>query len=135
MDARIPTRLTAAEGRKFGLTVGLAFVAIGLVLLWRAHTTPAVITLGIGGMLVVAGLVFPTTLGPVEHMWMGIALLISRVTTPIVMGIVYFAVITPIGYLRNLGKGSPMHRRGRGVSSWISRTANETDPQRMERQF
>lgn len=131
MEAGIPTRLTAAAGRKFGLTVGLAFAAIGAVLLWRDHPTKATVALSLGGLLVAGGLVVPTLLGPVERAWMGLAHLISKVTTPIFMGIVYFLVITPIGKLRSL-KGSPL-RSPRGQSSWHAHEVVE--PERMERQF
>ena len=134
MDRGVPARLTAAEGRKFGLTVGLAFLAIAGVLYWRDKPTGAAITGALGGALVLAGLVIPTMLGPVERAWMGLALLISKVTTPIFMGIVYFLLITPTGYLRDLKGGSPIRRR-RGVSSWKPRTPADAPDKQMERQF
>ena len=97
MAAGVPARLTAAEGRKFGLTVGIAFGVLGGILLWRGKETLSTVLLALGGVLVLAGLVVPTLLGPVERAWMGLAHLISKVTTPIFMGIVYFVVMTPIG--------------------------------------
>lgn len=133
METRVPARLIAAAGRKFGLTVGLAFVAIGGILLWRQHPTKAYVSLSLGALLVVAGLVIPTLLGPVERAWMGLAHLISKVTTPIFMGIVYFIAITPIGYVRSRN-GSPL-RRPRGQSSWLPRTDRDKEPAAMERQF
>ena len=50
---------------------------------------------------------------------MGLAHAISKVTTPIFMGVVYFVVITPIGFIRRRAFGSnplspraPAGRRG-----------------------
>jgi hypothetical protein len=134
VETGIPARLTAAQGRKFGLTVGLAFLAIAALLFWRGGTTKAAVVGSIGGALVLAGLVAPTTLGPVERAWMGLAALISKVTTPIFMGIVYFLLVTPTGYLRGLKGGSPI-KRGRGASSWIPRSQDAATPKKMERQF
>ena len=100
MAKRIPARLTAAAGRKFGLTVGIAFLAIGALLVWRAKPLRADVAFALGALLVLAGLTVPTQLGPVERAWMRLAHLISKVTTPIFMGVVYFLVITPLGLLR-----------------------------------
>jgi hypothetical protein len=111
----------------------LAFIAIGLVLVWREHPIRAGIALTLGGVLAAAGLLVPTMLGPVERAWMKLAGLISKVTTPIFMGIVYFLVITPIGYLRGM-KGSPI-KRGRGASSWQPHAPAGAEGKQMERQF
>lgn len=140
MGTGIPARLkpapmTSAEGRKFGLTVGLAFIAIGGVLVWRQHPTKAIVAFALGGVLVLSGLIIPTLLGPVERAWMGLAHLISKVTTPIFMGIVYFIVITPIGFIRKrAGNGSPIDRK-RGQSSWNAHSPAVSEGSQMERQF
>lgn len=111
MEAGIPARLTPAEGRKFGLTVGAAFLVLGgLVYFWRHHETPGAVLGGLGAVLVLAALAVPAHLGPVQRAWMGLAHLLSRVTTPIFMGIVFFLVMMPIGLLRRLaGKGALVH--------------------------
>jgi hypothetical protein len=126
--------MTTAEGRKFGLTVGLAFLAIGGVLLWRDHPMKAYGTFALGGVLVLGGLVVPTLLGPVERAWMGLAHLLSKVTTPIFMGIVYFVVMMPIGWIRKRGKGSPIYRKP-GRSQWNEHPPAAADGAQMERQF
>lgn len=140
METGIPARLesktgpmTAAEGRKFGLTVGLAFLAIGGVLVWRHHPLKANVALALGGVLVLGGLVAPTMLRPVERAWMGLAHLMSKVTTPIFMAIVYFIVMMPIGLIRRRG-GSPVLRQ-RGQSQWNKHEPAVAEGARMERQF
>lgn len=135
MAAGVPARLTAAEGRRFGLTVGLAFVGIGLLLYWRGKHTKAMVVLTVGGLFVVAGLLVPTYLGPVERAWMGLAHLMSKVTTPIFMGIVYFVVMMPIGLIRR-AFGSPIvPERERAASRWQPHVPAETLREQMERQF
>jgi hypothetical protein len=103
--------LTKSQGRKFGLTVGIAFLALTALLLWRQRETIAYVTGTLGGLLVLGGLVIPTKLGPVERAWMAMAHKISKVTTPIVMGIVYFIVIAPIGLGREF-LGGEIERQG-----------------------
>jgi hypothetical protein len=145
MAAGIPARLTptplthkamtAAAGRTFGLTVGGAFVGIGLVMLWRGHLTRATVVLTLGGVVALAGLVIPTRLGPVERAWMGLAHLLSKVTTPLFMGLVYFGVLTPLGVLRKLVGGGRLSPTTREASRWMVPTAPADRRERMERQF
>ena len=131
MAHHVPARLSPAEGRKFGIQVGLAFLAIAAFVWWRGRTGAAPWLGGIGALLVAAGLVIPGLLGPVYRAWMGLALLLSRVTTPILMAIIYFLVITPIGLLlRALGR-DPLAGGGR----WMPRPTGASAPRRMERQF
>lgn len=134
METGIPARLTPAEGRKFGLTVGIAFLVLaGLLHFWRHKETAGAVTGGLGALLVLAGLAVPTLLGPLQRAWMGLAHLISKVTTPIFMGVVFFLVITPIGLLRRLfGKHSMVHGEQEG-SYWKAPVSGGRSD--MNRQF
>jgi len=127
----VPARLTPAEGRKFGVQVGLAFLALAAFVWWRGKVGVAPWLGGLGAALLLAGLVIPGLLGPVYRAWMGLALAISKVTTPILMAIIYFVVITPIGLLMRVVGRDPLANSGR----WMARPAGAPDPKRMERQF
>ena len=64
---RIPTGLEAQEGRKFGLTVGTAFVVFGGIAVWRGREFPAQVLWGIGGLLILGAALLPAKLKPVER--------------------------------------------------------------------
>jgi hypothetical protein len=86
----------------------------------------------VAGAFALGGLLVPGKLGPVHRGWMGLAHAISRVTTPIFMGIVYFLVITPVAAVRRAVGGNPL-RAHRGASGWVDRqTAPRGD---LTRQF
>ena len=109
MATGIPARLSTAEGRKFGLTVGGAFLAItgrssGGAGATGRRRTPA----RSAPCWSWRALLIPTLLGPVNRAWMGLAHLISKVTTPIFMGVVYFVVLTPIGLGMRLAGRRPL---------------------------
>lgn len=126
MDGRVPTRLTAREGRKFGLTVGAAFVALGLLLGWRGAAAAATASAVAGGVLVAAGVLVPTRLGPVQRAWMRFGLLLSKVTTPIVMAILYFVMFMPMGLVMRLAGRNPLRRRLVNDSYWVAREPGRT---------
>ena len=117
----IPARLTAAEGRKFAFTVGTAFLVFAGVALWRDHPVMWRVLAGLGGAFWLAGLTVPAHLGPVFRAWMGLAHLISRVTTPIFLGIVYFVVIMPVGVLMRVFGRNPVRHAAKNDSYWAPR--------------
>ena len=148
MAQRVSARLTAREGRSFGLTVGTAFLVLAALLWWRAqgslsgllvppaalqkrHIFSALFTF-VGGSLVLAGLALPTHLGGLQRAWMALAHAISRVTTPIFMGAVYFLVLTPTAVVMRLLGRNPLVSARRGSSAWISRAQRTSN---LERQF
>ena len=92
----------------------------------------ALVCCGLGAVLLGLGLVAPGALRPVHRVWMGAAVAMSKVTTPIFLGIVYFGVITPIGIARRLFGGNPLKHRGGDGNSWVARDRQQTG---MEHQF
>ncbi len=135
MAHRVSAGLSKSEGRKFGLTLGVAFSVLAAVLLWRDRGTAAGVVGALGGLFLFAGIVLPTKLGPVEKAWMGLALAISKVTTPIIMGIVYYLVVLPIGVaVRTFGR-NPLVHVANGDSFWVDRTDERKRQSDLRRQF
>ncbi len=135
MDARIPARLIRSENRKFGLAVGAVFAALGAVTWWRhKHVVAAEFEETVGGMLLLFGIVAPSALAPVSKAWTALSHVLSKVTTPIFMAVVYFAVITPVGVImRWCGRRTLVPRADNG-SFWGRSTATG-DAESMKRQF
>ena len=121
MERRVPTRLTPREGRAFAFPVGIAFGVLGGITWWRDHVLLTQIFWGLSGLLLVAGVLVPTWLGPVQRGWMALAHAISKVTTPIFMGIVYFVVLTPIGIARRVIGSNPVEHAAINDSYWHDR--------------
>jgi hypothetical protein len=133
MEGRIPARLTAAQGRRFGLTLGIAFVALGALLVWRDREIAAAVAGSIGTVLVIAGLIIPTRLGPIERGWMAFAHAISKVTTPIFMALVYYVTIVPMGVFMRMSRRNPLSRSATDDSFWVVHESRSVD--QMNRQF
>ncbi len=125
MAERVPAGLSPAEGRKFAFTVGGAFLVFAAIAWWRGHPTTTTVLGTLGGTLGVLGIAIPGKLGPLFSAWMGLAHLISKVTTPIFMGIVFFLVITPISLLMRLFGKVPLRAPRGAASYWKSREPEE----------
>lgn len=133
MAQGIPARLSRAELRRFGLVVGTGFGLIGGLFWLKHHGTPAIVAWGVGGVLLLGGIAVPDLLGPIYRAWMGLAKVLSKFTTPIVMGVIYFVVLTPVGLIARAFGHRPL-RRARGASFWIDRPAGSRQGD-MSRQF
>ncbi|MEX1185857.1 MAG: SxtJ family membrane protein [Gemmatimonadaceae bacterium] len=117
-------------GRVFAFTMTAGFVFVALVSLWRGMPALTGVALALAVISFVAGLAVPGRLEPVRRGWMKLGEAIGRVTTPILLAIVYYVVLTPTGLLRRAFTG----RRAAPDSYWQPR-APLPDKSRLERQF
>ena len=134
MARAVPARLTPSEGRRFAFAVGGVMLALAAILIWRGGRIGPWVLGPVGAALVIAGAAVPTRLGPVQRAWMGFAAAISKVTTPIVMGVLYFVVITPVGLVARRFGHNALTRSRTPTSVWVRRApgARRGD---LDRQF
>lgn len=135
MERRDSARLTPREGRQFAFPVGIAFfVLAGVLYWWREHAVAGAVVGGLGATLVTAGLVIPAYLGPVQRAWMALAYALSKVTTPVFMSVVYFAVLTPTGLVRRGIGSNPIRHAPNDDSYWAERPDSQRRSD-LQRQF
>jgi hypothetical protein len=125
-----------AELRKFGLTVGGAFAVFGVISWWRGHEIPPRVLWVLAVLLIVPGALFPSVLGPVQRGWMAFATLLGHVNTRIILTVLFYLVLTPVGFVMRLFR-DPLDRslRDRTESHWVKRELQTAEPGRYERQF
>ena len=125
---------TRRELRGFAWSVGGVFLVLAGVAAWRERTVPAIVWGGLGGALWLAGALVPMRLAGVHRVWMRGALAISAVTTPILMGVVYFGVLTPMALVARLAGRRALGVRPDAPTAWVERPpdARRSD---LRRQF
>lgn len=97
--------------REFGLlTGGIVAVLFGLFFPWLLERPwprwPWILFGVLGGMALIA----PLALRPVYKAWMQLGLLLNKVTTPLILGLVFYLVISPIGLVRRVRSRDAMAR-------------------------
>jgi len=97
--------------RRFGLmTGGIVAALFGLFFPWLLERAwplwPWIVLMVLGSWAMVA----PLTLKPIYHGWMKFGLLASRVTTPLILGTVFYLLISPIGLIRRIFGADDMCR-------------------------
>jgi hypothetical protein len=85
----------------------------------------------------VVSLWVPRILRPLNRIWLKIGLLLNKVVSPIVLGIVFFGVLTPLGAVLRMRGKDPLRLRFEkdAPSYWIMRQPPGPAPRSMTRQF
>lgn len=128
-------RPDARELRKFGLTVLIGFAVIGLITwLVSKNLTGAYWLWGIGIVFGVSGLTGTVVALPFYYIWMGIAFIIGNIMSRVIMFLVFFLVVTPLGLLMRLtGRDRLRLKRGRPETYWVD--APEPDKESYQQQY
>ena len=121
--------------RSFGLTVGGAFLLIGALSYWRHRIGLAEVTGGLGAVLVLGGLLAPSLLRLPNRLWWKVALVLGWVNSRILLGTLFFLILTPIGIWWRVRGKDPMGRRHQRWPGWSPRPARFRDPKHYRKMY
>ncbi len=123
--------------REFGLIVGAVAILLGCWWIYRGKfINAAYVSSTLGVILVVFGFIWPRALVFPNKAWMLLAEALSFVTTRIILGLVFFFVITPIGVVKRLSGWDPLSRRSKSSGSyWQPYSERQRDPRHFEKMF
>jgi polyferredoxin len=122
--------------RKFGITVGAAFIIIAAFLFWKQ--SDIYFYFGIAGLfLFLAGLISPVILKPVNKAWMVLAILMGWLMTRVILTILFFVILTPISFLSKLFRKDFLNLKidHNKESYWEKREEKKLSPADYEKQF
>lgn len=98
--------------REFGLTTAaIVAVVFGLFFPWVLRLGSVWWPWIVFGALSLMALAVPIMLQPVYRMWMRFGLMMSKITTPIIMGAVFYLIITPTGLVMKVFSRDPLRRK------------------------
>jgi hypothetical protein len=116
------SHVAVSSDRSFGWVMAGFFTIVGLWPLWSGgpvRWTLVIIALAFAAVT----LVRPALLNPLNLLWHKLGLLLGKIVAPLVMGALFFLVVTPLGLLRRLTGADPLRRRKKSTadSYWIPR--------------
>lgn len=126
---------TPKQLRSFGLLVGGIFAVVSLwPVLWHGETL-RIWAIMVAVILAVPAVVLPKSLKPIYRAWMTIGDVLGWINTRIILGVVFYGVVTPIGVYRRW-RGQDSMRRGWDPEAESYRVLRESrDATHMQRQF
>jgi hypothetical protein len=130
-----PDEVPVSSNRSFGLTFAAAFAALGSISLWRGRGYGAGELVLAVGFLTVAAFV-PGALGPLNRAWAWVGRALNRVVSPLLILVLFYGVVTPVGLaMRAVGKDPLRRRRDAHTSSYWIDCRGESKTSDMRRQF
>lgn len=124
--------------RSFGYLIGAILLLIGAYSLYRGYSQVwAFLWLILGGGLGVCALFSPAVLAPLNKAWFSFGLLLGKIVSPIVLGAIFFLMITPVALLMRLSGRDVLGLRGKksANSCWVDRAPSEPNPASFKNQF
>ena len=127
------SKIKISSNRNFGLVF---FVVFLIVALWplKHDEDIRLWSLGLSIIFFILGIFNSRLLTPLNRLWFKFGIFLGTIVSPIIMGVVYFLVVTPTGVLmRFLGKDLLSTRKTKNIPTyWIKRNKQHGT---MKKQF
>ena len=126
-----------SSDRSFGVVFAVVFAIIGVFPLFGEGGKPAIWSIIISGIFLALAVALPSVLAPLNKIWTKFGQLLQKIVSPIVLGAMFYVVLTPFGLaVRLMGKDLLRLKLDRAASSyWIHRTPPGPSPESMKNQY
>jgi len=129
-DKKLPSNQT------FGWTFASVLAAGAIYALVKDHTVLAISLAAASVVFIVLTLVTPKWLTLLNRLWFEVGLLLGKIVSPIVLGILFLSVITPVAVLARLCGRDELRLKKRDVQSyWIERDPPGPEAESFKNQF
>ena len=125
--------INKSSNRSFGIVFFIVFLLIGIYPLLNQED-PRLWALIISLIFLILGIFDSKILTPLNKIWFKFGIFLGRIISPLIMGLIFFLVVTPIGiFMRILGKDLINLKFKKNVKSyWIEKTGPKS---KMKNQF
>ena len=125
-----------SSDRSFGIVFTLVFLAMGVWVVSGGQSKGWLFFVSAALFLVVA-IARPSILGPLNRAWAKLGLLLGQVFNPILLGVIFFLVVTPMAVIRRLLGKDSLHLKSKSdlESYWIDRSPAGPKFGSMTKQF
>lgn len=119
--------------KNFGFLIGGVLIVLSIFIMWKGVTHYQIILI-IGTVFILSGVIIPKVLKPIYKIWMTLAIILGWIMTRVILTILYYLIITPIGVIARLfGKQFlDLSWKKSTVSFWNKRSESVNE---MEKQF
>lgn len=125
-----------AQERKSALTVGIVLLALALWSAYRGRETAIWTFASLGVALIAAGLLIPPAARAFHILWMRLAHALGWINSRILLALLFYLLITPIGLIQRLSGRDALRRRSPvSASYWIPRPSPKQSKEQFEKLF
>ena len=125
-----------SNARRTTLTIAAVLLLVGAWQMYRSRPAVATVLIGLAGLLTLVAVLLPPVAVWFHYAWMGLAAKMGYINSRILLTLVYYALLTPLGVWRRRAGYDPLTRHATGQSSyWLKRTPSRQPRQDFERGF
>tara|TARA_Y100000817_G_C16657152_1_gene455500 strand:+ start:354 stop:740 length:387 start_codon:yes stop_codon:yes gene_type:complete len=118
--------------KNFGIVFSIVFLIIALFPLINNESL-RIWSLIISAVFLFLGLINSKILTPLNNIWFKFGLILGRIVSPVIMGVVFFLVVTPTAFIMRLvGKDLLNLKFNKHKSYWIEKNGPKSN---MKNQF
>ena len=120
------SKVTSASDRSFGVMFGFIFIIIAVIMRLRDNPQNIqLLFLALSFLTVLISFTRPSLLSTPNKLWMKFSLLLARFVSPIVLGLLFYVLISPLALvLRLFGRDELRLKTKKVASNWQSRQIN-----------
>ncbi len=127
---------TKKDLMKFGVSVGIVLLVISALLFWNEKNSYLYFSI-IGILLTILGIFYPASLRPINKVWMSFAIVLGWVMTRVILIILFYIVLTPIGIIAKIFRKNFLELKiDKSINSyWEVREKRNFEPSDFDNQF
>ena len=128
--------IQGSSDRSFGVVMAIFFAIVGLWPLLSGGA-PRWWSMALVAALAAIAIVRPALLAPLNRLWLKFGLLLNRIVSPLIMGLLFYGMVTPYALVMRLAGKDPLRLRfdPAAKSYWIERDPPGPAPESMKHQF
>tara|TARA_B110000503_G_scaffold141390_1_gene234781 strand:- start:2220 stop:2633 length:414 start_codon:yes stop_codon:yes gene_type:complete len=137
MDSKINVaKIELPSNRKFGFFFALVFAILGAYFYQKNYLELSICMFVLSFLLIAISVLQPNLLLPLNKLWMKLGYLMGTIVSPIILGVLFFGLFTPIAFLmRIFGRDELRLKPLNRLSHWKKREGSELTNERFKQQF
>ena len=127
--------LQLPSNKKFGRFFSTVFLLLTIYFYFADYVTFLVVSITLFLLTAIITLIKPSLLSPFNRFWMSIGFIIGRVVSPIVLGIIFFLVFSPIAIIMRLFGRDELNLKSKNVDTFWKNRTDKIKPESFKNQF
>lgn len=122
--------------RKFGWFFASIFTFIAIYTCWKQYNVFAASALILSVLFTAVTIISPQLLSPINRLWYDIGMILGRIISPIVLGTIFFAMITPISLILRIFGRDELKMKKRSLDTyWVDRSPSGPSSDSFKNQY
>jgi len=128
---------TKKQLRTFGIALTIFLTVIGFIHFLKGNEQPKLWFWGAAALILITTLAIPILIKPLYRVAIFIAHILGWINTRIILGLIYYLVVTPIALVMKVVRRDPLHRKfdKQAKTYWITREKSPQPKENYLRQF